>query len=166
MWSVRNRLDSETAGDVSVCEYLTVLGQLLVFGLLVHLLTPGLHAVRLGLQKLLEPASVPEARRAPGLLQVPVHAAAPGLQRRVGRREGGRVQRRVQLLLQRGGSARRFVNAAAVQRPVGRLVLRRFTVRLLLGFGLRRLLSRRHASEATESRHTERRDLLKTPTDT
>ncbi len=132
------------------CWHLTLLWQLLVFGLLVHLLTPGLHALGLRLQKLLEAAPVPEARRAPGLLHGPVHA--PGLQRRVGRREGGRVQRRVQLLLQRG-----FVNAAAVQTLVGRLVLRGFTVRLLLRFDLRRLLSRRHASEATESRHREKR---------
>ncbi|TNN73163.1 hypothetical protein EYF80_016649 [Liparis tanakae] len=72
------------------------LGLLVFFGLLLHLLTPALHAPRLRLQQLLEPVAVSEARWRAGLSDVSLGAAVSRLQAGVGRRQRGGVQSRVQ----------------------------------------------------------------------
>lgn len=75
----------------------------MLFGLFLHLTAPALHSSRLSLQELQEPVTVPPARRRTrggrqrlGGASVP--RPVPALQPGVGRREGGRVEGRIQTL--------------------------------------------------------------------
>lgn len=65
---------------------LTLLGQLIVFGLLFHLLTPSLHTCRFRSKKLEEPVSISGTSRR-GLNAVSMSAAVSGVQAGIGWRE-------------------------------------------------------------------------------
>lgn len=79
---------------------LTLLRKLVVFGLLLHLPAPALHACRLGLQQFQEPVAVSSTQRPPAAKLGDAAAAAaapiPALQPRVWRRQRRGVQGRVQ----------------------------------------------------------------------
>lgn len=148
------------ASPTSPCQkfLLTFFWELLLFAFLLHLLAPGVHAARLGLQESEEAVSIPEAhRRGSGLLWRSVHAHTLQGWRR--RRKGGRVQSLLDAL--RHGE-RGFLcsphAAGTVQRlsaASGANVLRRFTVHPVLSLGVGRLLSGRHAAEAAQPGHTQ-----------
>lgn len=81
--------------------FLTVIGQLVVPLVLLHLAAPALHALGLGLQQLEEPVAVALAHRAAHHLQrVLRHTVDP----RVGRRQDGRVEAHHVLVVVRGAS--------------------------------------------------------------
>lgn len=155
---------------------LTLLGQLVVFGLLFHLLTPSFHARRFCPKKLEEPVSVSGTSRR-DLDAVSVSAAVPGVQAGVGRRERGGIQRRIQSLCWKGRYPGRcgsvpnrlllrgllwLAGFGVIERltvAVCRVVLRGCGILGLLQLGLR-VLSRGHAVIPTQAAKASKRQFL------
>lgn len=86
---------------------LTLLRELVVFGLLLHLLAPALHAACLCLQQLQEPVAIPPAGAPRALWGHHTAAPVPALQPGVWRWQGRGVQCWVQTLREGGGAAPR-----------------------------------------------------------